>query len=250
MIHHQETTFTLNHVYLKCSAENCNYQSYRQFNLDRHFAKMHNQPKKMETCCDLNFPTKFEYFQHVKSHHADGYHCPVEGCDLFFQKKVTLERHSTVHTGIKNIHCDTCHYRTSHAFNMKRHCLKKVHKCSNEKVFLTISRNQMDRDDSDDESDEEMPITDEDDEISVDVNDNNDVQSGKDVEIKSSSCRPASPSVVKCLKTPVRSKLCIRITNSVKKGKLNVRKEVYADWPEKTISREELERKMLLNFPI
>uniref|UniRef100_T1JFI3 C2H2-type domain-containing protein n=1 Tax=Strigamia maritima TaxID=126957 RepID=T1JFI3_STRMM len=134
----------INIVWFVCSAENCDYKSYRKFNIDRHFRKMHDQPTKPGRCCDLDFLSKFEYFQHVKTHHANGYYCYVDGCSAWFRKKSTLDRHSIVHTGIKNIHCDSCEYKSPHAHNMKRHCLTRNHQCSNDKVYLSKSLDQID----------------------------------------------------------------------------------------------------------
>uniref|UniRef100_T1JLZ6 C2H2-type domain-containing protein n=1 Tax=Strigamia maritima TaxID=126957 RepID=T1JLZ6_STRMM len=134
----------INIVWFVCSAENCDYKSYRKFNIDRHFRKMHDQPTKPGRCCDLDFLSKFEYFQHVKTHHANGYYCYVDGCSAWFRKKSTLDRHSIVHTGIKNVHCDSCEYKTPHAYNMRRHCLTRNHQCSNDKVHLSKSLDQID----------------------------------------------------------------------------------------------------------
>lgn len=98
---------------------NCDYHTDRRNNLIRHFADMHVPTRENLECCDLLFTTKGALRDHNKQNHKEGFKCLI--CKCLFSRKGLLQRHMSVHTGIKQFRCCVCGYTTSSKSNLERH---------------------------------------------------------------------------------------------------------------------------------
>uniref|UniRef100_T1IUK6 C2H2-type domain-containing protein n=1 Tax=Strigamia maritima TaxID=126957 RepID=T1IUK6_STRMM len=132
----EKNTTTKKMTVYYCDTAGCSYTSNRRGNLSRHSSKIHAPMIKSIECCEIVFPTKFEYFQHSRLLHPDGIF-PCNECGKMFKKKALLKRHDLVHNRKNELKCDDCDYQTDHVSNMARHCRTRTgrpHTCTHEKL--------------------------------------------------------------------------------------------------------------------
>ena len=65
------------------------------------------------------FEDKAKYREHCRNFHKNGHECSI--CHRLFSRRALLRRHQSVHTGLKDFHCDLCCYASSHKSNLERH---------------------------------------------------------------------------------------------------------------------------------
>lgn len=157
----------------------CRYTTDRRNNLKRHMLTMHQTCSKLLECCGIFFSTKASLREHAMVFHYHGYTCFY--CGRRFCRKALLKRHLSVHNGQKDFVCSVCDYATSHKSNLERH--RKVHaridditekcgspstaedSCKSTKDMLCD--NYINRNDEEEESNEELSVCSDDEEINV-----------------------------------------------------------------------------------
>ena len=114
--------------FLRCSEENCDYQTKNEKYLARHVNLVHNMNVKL-SCkhCDFSSSVMRDLCIHSKQHYPNGppYHCDEKDCDFQGQRMGLLLRHLMEHNNERPYTCDVCNktFRTEN--QLSNH--KKLH---------------------------------------------------------------------------------------------------------------------------